>query len=67
MFCPQTRPAFMSTLHNLATNPEAQENAYKEVKEVVGDAEVVTKQMLGMLSYNKAVIKETFRQVTVNF
>jgi len=53
----------MSCLHNLATNPETQEKAYREVKEVVGDAQVVTSQMLGRLSYIKAVMKETFRYV----
>lgn len=59
----QTVPTVLHNLYSLATNPEVQEKAYKEVQTVVGKSDEITSAHLSQLNYLKAVVKETFRCV----
>ncbi|KAK7793989.1 hypothetical protein R5R35_003953 [Gryllus longicercus] len=56
-----TVPALLYNLYCLATNPEVQEKAFREVIDVIGNKEKITADDLNDLSYLKAVVKETFR------
>ncbi|XP_046406719.1 probable cytochrome P450 CYP44 isoform X2 [Ischnura elegans] len=55
-----TTPTLICNLYCLATNPEVQERAFKEVSSVYNGGPV-TIDMINKMPYLKAVIKETFR------
>jgi len=56
-----TVPSVLHNLYSLATNPEVQNKAFAEIKEVMGDDDFLTSSHLNQLNYIKAVVKETFR------
>lgn len=57
----QTVPALLYNLYCLATNPEIQEEAYREIHRYLERDEPITYTTINKLSYLKAVMKETFR------
>ena len=59
----------MWTLYCLATNPEAQEKLRSEVKQVVGESEIVTPEHVGRMPYLRNVVRETQRYLAsiINF
>lgn len=54
-----------SALYCLSKNPEAQEKLVEEINKLVDGNDVITANILGRMSYLKAVAKETFRLVPV--
>ncbi|XP_023703476.1 probable cytochrome P450 CYP44 isoform X3 [Cryptotermes secundus] len=56
-----TVPALLYNLYCLATNPEIQEEAYREIHRYLERDEPITYTTINKLSYLKAVMKETFR------
>ena len=48
-------------LADLAMNQDKQERLYEEIKRVVGDSQVLTKEHIAQMSYLKACLKESHR------
>ena len=55
----------MWALYCLANNPDAQEKLRSEVKQVVGNSEIVTPEHVGRMPYLRNVVRETQRYVCV--
>ncbi|XP_049783973.1 probable cytochrome P450 CYP44 isoform X1 [Schistocerca cancellata] len=56
-----TVPALLYNLYCLATNPEVQDKAYREIESVLKETDEITVDVLNKLPYIKAIVKETFR------
>ncbi|XP_071442560.1 probable cytochrome P450 CYP44 [Hetaerina americana] len=55
-----TAPTLICSMYCLATNPEVQQRAYKEISSVYKGGKI-TIEMINQMPYMKAVLKETFR------
>ncbi|PIK42398.1 putative cytochrome P450 10 [Apostichopus japonicus] len=56
-----TSSTFSFIIYNLAKNPECQEKVYEEISRVLSPDEPVTPEVLQMLPYLKACVKESAR------
>ena len=64
-FYEQTANGMAFVLTDLALNQDKQEILNKEIQEVLGDQQTVTKEHLSKMSYLKACVKESQRYGTL--